>query len=578
MSPFTARSRPSNANDRLCYARASHVRRGGPRVNRVLVVGWDGATWAIANRLSGQGRLPTLKRLRDQGAHGVLESVPNMNSAPAWSTIATGLNPGRHGIFYFDEPVPGTYRRTIVNAERRSGASLWRLVSEAGGRVIVVNVPISYPAEHVNGSMVAGLDTPSKSLPGFTWPRDLPSRYPDLFRHYVVEPGAPSLMRAGRVQEAREKLYASVEGWVSMTERLMRDEEWDLAFVVFTSTDTAQHFFWAEEGREVVERVYEIQDEATGRLVDLARSQDPDATVLVLADHGGAVNSRGAELLPIWLEDQGLMARGRASIGSRALAAGFRVFDRTLTREQKQALARRFGRLRERAQSDARLDGILWERTSAYADGRRDEVAINLIGREPRGAVPAGDYERFVAELRDRLVDLTEADTGRRAVSSVTPRWEAYHGRFVHRAPDLTIQWKLDGGPLRGLVCESPRGRARMREVVGRPPFQTGGHHPEGLFVANGPTVRHGTTGGSLMDVTPTLLALLGVGIPEGLDGHPLELVAHAPDAAITPPPERRQPAPSRATGLEDLGSGSSGYTADQEEAVRRRLEDLGYI
>src|SRR5436190_13245929 len=194
-------------------------------MSRTLVIGWDGATWSVADPLVGAGRLPALAALRQAGASGVLQTVPNMNSAPAWSSIATGLNPGNHGIFYFDEPVPGTYQRTVVNAERRAAPSLWRMASEAGKRIVVVNVPISYPAEPVNGFLVAGLDTPSKSLPGFAYPTDLTGRYADLFQDYIIEPGAPSLMRAGRRQEAIDKLLGSVEGWVGVTERLMRDEE-----------------------------------------------------------------------------------------------------------------------------------------------------------------------------------------------------------------------------------------------------------------------------------------------------------------------------------------------------------------
>src|SRR6266496_3385191 len=101
----------------------------GASMTRLLVAGWAGG-------------LPMLASLREGAAEGVLETVPNMNSAPAWSTVATGLNPGRHGIFYFDEPVPGTYRRRVVNAARRTGASLWRMASDAGKRIVVVNVPI----------------------------------------------------------------------------------------------------------------------------------------------------------------------------------------------------------------------------------------------------------------------------------------------------------------------------------------------------------------------------------------------------------------------------------------------------
>src|SRR5205085_4705667 len=128
-----------------------------------------------------------------------------------------------------------------------SGPSLWRMASEAGKRVIIVNVPISYPAEAVNGALVAGLDTPSRSAPGFAYPHDLPRRYEPLFTRYVIEPEAPTLVQSDRLAEAARALIESVDGWAAVAERLMRDMEWDLAFVVFTSSDTAQHFFWTDE-------------------------------------------------------------------------------------------------------------------------------------------------------------------------------------------------------------------------------------------------------------------------------------------------------------------------------------------
>ena len=508
-----------------------------------------------------------LASLRAGGAEGVLETVPNMNSAPAWSTVATGLNPGRHGIFYFDEPVPGTYRRTVVNATRRTGTTLWRLASDAGKRVIVVNVPISFRAEAVNGFVVAGLDTPSKSLPGFTHPNDLPARYPGLFDRYAIEVGAPSLMLAGRVQEAKDKLLECVDGWAAVTERLM-DEDWDLVFVVFTSSDTAQHFFWTDAGRATIERVYEAQDEATARLVEKARAADPTTNVMIVADHGGATNTRGPEFMPIWLEDQGLQSRTTAKLSARSLAWGFHQVNRRLTRDQKLKLAGRFPRMRERAEAEARTASLDWSRTRAYADGRRDEVLVNLAGREPEGLVAPGEYEGFVRDLADRIRGIREVDTGRPAVASVIVRADAYHGPHVDRAPDITVRWVLDGRAFAGFACDTPAGRERMREVADRSPFQPGGHHPQGILVAHGPNIAPGPVNGGLADVTPTVLALLGVPIPDGLDGEPLDMLvgadaihAEAADVQAPPPPDA-----------------ATGYTPEEEEAVRKRLEDLGYL
>jgi predicted AlkP superfamily phosphohydrolase/phosphomutase len=562
---------------------ASNTLRGGPPVSRAIVIGWDGATWSVADPLSKAGRLPTLTGLRKAGAEGVLETVPNMNSAPAWSTVATGLNPGRHGIFYFDEPVPGTYRRRVVNASRRSGASLWRMVSEAGRRVVVVSVPISYPAEPVNGYVVAGLDTPSKSLPGFTHPADLPRRFAPLFESYALEVGAPGLMRAGRVEEARSMLLSCIDGWTAVTERLM-EEEWDLVFVVLTSTDTAQHFFWTDEGRRTVERVYEATDEATARLVEKGRAADPDVNVLVVADHGGATNTRGPEFVRVWLEDQGLQGRTDPGLRSRVLGGGFDLLHRSLPRERKLALARRFPRMRERAQAESRLAGIDWRGTSAYADGVRDEVLVNLAGREPDGVVPPDDYDRFLSDLQERIHAIRELDTGDPVVDSVRRRDEAYHGPFTVRAPDLTVRWRVDG-PFRGFDVESAGALQRMRQIAARPPFQSGGHHPQGILVANGPDIRPGEVRGTLMDVTPTILALLGIPFPPGLDGRPLDILKHAEATAAATESDRGPQAGRTAeTGAEAEPGGArtvepgTGYTAEEEEAVRQRLEDLGYL
>ena len=493
-----------------------------------------------------------------------------MNSAPSWSTIATGLNPGRHGIFYFDEPVPGSYRRRIINAARRSGTSLWRLASDAGKRVIVVNVPISYPAEPVDGVLVAGLDTPSKSLPGFAHPPDLPSRYPDLLDRYVIEPGAKSLMSAGRPGEAADELMRAVDGWADLTEKLMSDEDWDLCFVVFTSSDTAQHFFWAGENRRVVERVYELQDQATGRLVEAARAADPEVDVMVLADHGGAANTRGPEMMPVWLEDQGLLVRTAPSPASRAMASTFGWLNRTLTRERKQALARMFPRLRERAQSESRLAGIDWARTIAYADGVRDEVMLNVAGRDPEGRVPPDEVPAVLRDLRERMASIEEIGTGRPVIGSVTAREDAYWGPFVSRAPDLTVRWSLqEDRPFHGFVCRTVAARERMREIASRPAFQSGGHHPEGIVVMSGPDFAPGDVKGGLADVAPTVLAALRVPIPEGLDGRPLDALR---DVQVE---MSAGPGPS-STG--ELPVAEGGYSPEEEDEVRRRLEDLGYI
>ena len=108
-----------------------------------------------------------------------------------------------------------------------------------------------------------------------------------------------------------------------------------------------------------------------------------------------------------------------------------------------------------------------------------------------------------------------------------------------------------------------------MRDAAATVPFQDGGHHPGGILVAAGPNVRSGQASGDLVDVTPTIMALMGVPVPAGLDGKPLDLLQDVEIEMGAGPSDA-----ARASRVDE----ATGYTPEEEEAVRRRLEDLGYL
>jgi len=105
------------------------------------VLGLDGASWDVIDPLVKAGRLPRLAAWRAQGAAARLaSSVPPM-SFPAWSSFATGLGPGRHGLFDFTQKLPGAYRLRFSNASDRLGATLFARASRAGRRVLARGMP-----------------------------------------------------------------------------------------------------------------------------------------------------------------------------------------------------------------------------------------------------------------------------------------------------------------------------------------------------------------------------------------------------------------------------------------------------
>ena len=112
---------------------------------RVLILGLDGADWDVLRPLAAAGRLPNLAAWMRDGDGAPLPSTTPPMSFPAWSSFATGVAPGHHGIFDFTQKQPGAYAIRFVNAADRAGEAFWMTASRAGRRVLCLGVPATYP-------------------------------------------------------------------------------------------------------------------------------------------------------------------------------------------------------------------------------------------------------------------------------------------------------------------------------------------------------------------------------------------------------------------------------------------------
>ena len=130
------------------------------KMSPLLVIGLDGATFDVIRPMVEAGKLPNLARFMDEGIAAPLRSTAPPVTFPAWSSFMTGLEPGRHGMFDFTQKISGAYRIAFANAADRSGRSIFARVSEAGGRVLVLGVPATFPPEELNGLLVPGFDAP----------------------------------------------------------------------------------------------------------------------------------------------------------------------------------------------------------------------------------------------------------------------------------------------------------------------------------------------------------------------------------------------------------------------------------
>ena len=127
---------------------------------RVVVIGWDGATFDIIKPLLAQGRMPALAALLARGAHGPLRSTVPPVTPVAWTSFATGTSPGRHGIFDALTLDPASHEVRFVSAAMRRVPPIWRVLSDRGRPSGAVNVPVTWPPDAIDGFVIPGMFTP----------------------------------------------------------------------------------------------------------------------------------------------------------------------------------------------------------------------------------------------------------------------------------------------------------------------------------------------------------------------------------------------------------------------------------
>lgn len=141
---------------------------------KVIVIGLDGFDPAITARLITAGELPHLARLRAEGGLARLQTTSPAQTPVAWSTFATGTNPGGHGVFDFIRRDANTYfpAQTFTRYEQknlfvppkavnlRRGVPLWELLTKASVPATILRFPCTYPPDTIYGRMLAGMGVP----------------------------------------------------------------------------------------------------------------------------------------------------------------------------------------------------------------------------------------------------------------------------------------------------------------------------------------------------------------------------------------------------------------------------------
>lgn len=543
------------------------------RENKVMVIGLDGADWRLLTPWIEAGHLPTFRKLVSEGVTGPLRSTIRPESSVSWSSFSTGVNPGKHGVFGFVERLENEYAFKLTNGSSVRARRFWDLLGEAGHKVGILNVPITYPPDPVNGFIVSGMLTPGTDV-RFAYPEELRRRLLDRFDDYVFEV-SDSTHDKGKLQNlVRRYTHQQTE-----TAFLLIDEEpWDLFVVVFTGPDRLQHFLWADADRHhphhdpalasrfgsAILDHYQTLDRSLAQILDRV---PPDTMIFLVSDHGFNGCARRF-YVNRWLISQGLLALKsghRRGFNLSALASRLAPVD-WLRRIKRAVLPDEWTSVDLRSRTFAQA--VDWTRTRVYF-GLDGGLRINLCGREPQGIVAEADVDSLRQELRQALLAAKDPHTGAHPVAQVFLREELYHGPFAATAPDMIIEPVRDHpDPAYNTVLDGAM--EAEGDLFGTSAPYSASHTLDGIFVAWGNGVAKGEIEGArIIDLPPTVMAALDVAVPAYMDGRVLPEVF---------PPERVLPARRSEATSERVDRPAKSVDPAEERMMEERLKRLGYL
>ena len=416
------------------------------------------------------GTMPNFAALANEGGFRRMTSMYPWVSSVAWTTIQTGVNPAKHGIFGFVDRDPATLKTYIPLANRIKSPNVWDTLGALGKHVLIFNVPVTYPAPAVNGILVSGFLAP------FLNDRAV---YPSSFKATLDRQGYridtdPLIARQSR-DRALEDIHDALEKRIAMFLYLLDHERWDLFLGVIMETDRLHHFFWEpmEQGDPVYApaffEIYRKIDTFIGAVRERLGIKD---TLMMLSDHGFC-GIKQEVFYNHWLAQAGLLQytavppKGLEQIASNTVAYS--------------------------------LD-----------PGR---IFLNVRGRERDGHIaPGAEYERIRDEIIAAAEALRDPTTGDRFVRRAYRREELYNGPLIGQAADIIL------APENGY---DPKGALYKDILTYKDTMMVGMHTYDDAFLyMSGSTV--GDEPASVVDVAPSILKCFGQAAPADYDGRSL--------------------------------------------------------
>ena len=438
----------------------------GDSGQRVVFLGIDGVPYELVDEHPDV--FPNLTEIAESGSGGRISSIVPPESSACWPALTTGTNPGKTGVYGFQDRERDSYDTYVPMGTHVKGDRVWDLATDGGRDASVFNVPVTFPPSSRIQRQVSGFLSPSvEEASSSTDVQRTIERF-----DYQVDVNA-KLGHDEDKTEFLEDAHDTLTARHKTFRHYLAEDDWDLFFGVFMTTDRVNHFLfgdYATDG-EYADEFLEFYRTLDAYIGEINQQLDDETTLIIASDHG-FTHLTHEVYLNQWLADEGWL--------------GYTTDDHD-----------------ELGDIDAET------RSYSLIPGR---IFLNLEGREPDGAVPEDEYESVRDDLIADLEGLTGPD-GTRVCRRIVPGEEVFDGQETEIAPDLVII-PADGYDLKAGFTE--------KDGVFSTGPRNGMHKFENACLFSTDETLD-LTDVDLFDIAPTILDLMDVNAEDGqFDGDTL--------------------------------------------------------
>jgi len=357
---------------------------------RTIIIGLDGVPFGMIEDFVETGVMPCTAKLISQGIFRVMHSsVPEVSSV-AWSSMITGENPGRHGIFGFVDLSAGSYKMKFPKFNDLKAPPFWELWE---GQSVIINVPSTYPVRPMNGVLISGFV--SVDFEKSVYPMSL---IPDLKRmDYRLD--VDSQKAHSSIELFLEDLDETLDARIEAYRYLWDNNNWQTFMLVFTATDRLMHFLWnAYEDKShthhnlYLEHFWKI-DKVIGEIATKIKDDD---LLIIHSDHG---------------------------------------FERLDYDVYINYLLKQEGFLQIKDTRNIALENIDYGTKAFALDPAR--IYLNRKGRYPCGSVDENDTAENLHRLEKLFSSLEIND--RKVIRDIYRKEQLYTGPYIKNAPDMVL-------------------------------------------------------------------------------------------------------------------------------------------